>query len=76
MVETKGQQVSPFLGIPRSVSLSPTREPLFPPEVTMSKTGEQQIVFFGGTHSAHEVARKEYWKIDRLRGMWDRDPYH
>jgi type IV secretion system protein VirD4 len=73
--ETVGKQVSPWWGIPRSISVSPTREPLLRPELTMSMTAREQVVFFAGKHSAFSVGRAPYWEIPRLNGLWDSDPY-
>jgi type IV secretion system protein VirD4 len=74
--KTRGKQISPWLGIPHGVSVNPTREPLLRPEETMSMSGGEQIVFFGGKHSPFPVGRANYWEIPRLRGLWDPDPYH
>jgi type IV secretion system protein VirD4 len=75
IAETRGKQVSPWWGIPKSVSVGESREPLLRPEMTMSMTAREQMVFFAGKHSAFPVGRAPYWEIPRLQGLWDIDPY-
>jgi type IV secretion system protein VirD4 len=60
----------------RSEQIGEMRTPLLPPEETMSMTGQEQIVFFAGKHATHRAPRKEYWEIERLKGLWNDDPYH
>lgn len=51
--------------------------PLLPPEITMSMEGNQQLIFFSGRHGVDkDKQRHPYWKIDRLKGMFDPDPFH
>lgn len=75
MGESTSRQTSPFLRWPRGLSFGETRDPLFPPERTMSMEGHEQIVFFGGKHQARTAERRGYWDIERLNGLWDDDPY-
>jgi type IV secretion system protein VirD4 len=74
--ENRGHQLSPWLRVPRGLSISPTREALLPPEETMSMSAREQIVFFASMHSPHRAGRKPYWEIPRLQGAYDSDPYH
>jgi type IV secretion system protein VirD4 len=60
----------------RSESRSEQRRPLLPFEITMSLPGDQSLVFFAGAHEPLRVGRVPYWKIPRLAGMYDPDPYH
>jgi type IV secretion system protein VirD4 len=49
---------------------------LLPIEETMSLHPERQIVFVAGAHQTVRAGRKLYYRIDRLRGLYDPDPYH
>jgi type IV secretion system protein VirD4 len=64
-----------LLSLRRSDTLSDLRVPLLPVEDTMSLSPDKQIVFFAGKHDAHVAGRRGYWQIDRLRGLYDDDPY-
>ncbi len=74
--ENVSKQSSPFLSLPRGATISDLRLPVLPPASTMSMPMNQQIVFFANMHSANTVGRKNYWEIPRLKGLFDRDPYH
>ena len=51
--------------------------PLLPPEITMSMRPNQQLLFFAGVHAADDKRpRRPYWDIDRIKGMFDPDPFH
>jgi type IV secretion system protein VirD4 len=60
----------------RGESRSEARVPLLPPERVMSLPHDQSIVFFAGKHDPLIAERQPYWKIPRLAGMYDPDPYH
>jgi len=60
----------------RSDTRSESRVPLLPFERMMSLPGDQSVVFFAGKHDPFIAGRNPYWKIPRLRGMFDADPYH
>src|SRR5262249_9693340 len=60
----------------RSESRSESRLPLLPIESTMSLPSDKSAVFFAGTHDPMIAGRLPYWKIARLAGMFDPDPYH
>ncbi|MCX7310283.1 MAG: type IV secretory system conjugative DNA transfer family protein [Alphaproteobacteria bacterium] len=74
--EALQKNYSPWLRLPRGVGVSEQRISLLPPEASMNLTEADQVVFFGGTHSAQPATRKPYYKIDRLNGLWDIDPFH
>jgi type IV secretion system protein VirD4 len=76
IVDNVSKQSSPIWSLPRGVTTSDLRLPVLPPVQTMSMPLNQQIVFFANMHSANTVGRKNYWEIPRLRGLYDRDPYH
>jgi type IV secretion system protein VirD4 len=58
------------------LSRSDSRVPLLPFEKMMSMPQEQSIVFFAGKHDPLFVGRAPYWKISRLSGQFDPDPFH
>jgi type IV secretion system protein VirD4 len=60
----------------RSESRSENRMPLLPFERMMSLSQDQSIVFFAGKHDPFIAGRTPYWKIERLAGRFDADPYH
>lgn len=57
-------------------SYNEERVPLLPIETTMSLADDAQIVFFAGKHDPQIYRRKPYWKIERLNGLYDPDPFH
>ena len=57
-------------------SRSESRVPLLPFERMMSLSSDQSIVFFAGKHDPLLVGRMPYWRIPRLAGRFDTDPYH
>lgn len=60
----------------QSETSSETRMPLLPAERIMSMPGHESIVFFAGKHNAFLSERWPYWRIPRLAGMYDPNPYH
>lgn len=60
----------------RSESRSEQRMPLLPIEETMSLPPDESLVFFAGRHEALRAERLPYWKIPRLAGRFDPDPFH
>lgn len=60
----------------RSESRSDARVPLLPIERAMSLPQDQSVVFFAGKHDPMIAERMPYWRIPRLAGMYDPDPYH
>jgi hypothetical protein len=50
--------------------------PLLPMEETMSLFEHMQIVFFAGVHGPSPCQRQRYWRIPRLAGLYDADPFH
>lgn len=60
----------------RGESRSDARVPLLPIERVMSLPQDQSVVFFAGRHDPLIAERTPYWKIPRLAGMFDPDPYH
>lgn len=60
----------------RSESRSDSRVPLLPIEQTMSLPADESVIFFAGKHDPIRVGRTPYWKVSRLAGMFDPDPYH
>jgi type IV secretion system protein VirD4 len=60
----------------RSESRSESRVPLLPFERMMSLPPDQSIIFFAGKHDPMLAGRSPYWKIPRLKNMFDPDPYH
>ncbi|MHB8267434.1 type IV secretory system conjugative DNA transfer family protein [Bradyrhizobium sp.] len=57
------------------LSRSDSRVPLLPFEKMMSMPQDQSVVFFAGKHDPFVVGRTPYWKIPRLYGMFDPDPF-
>jgi type IV secretion system protein VirD4 len=55
---------------------SESRVPLLPLEQMMSLPADRSAVFFAGTHDPLIAGRAPYWRIPRLAGMFDPDPYH
>ena len=75
--EKRGHTIAGTRGRPQiSQQFNEERVPILPVEATMDMSQEQQIVFFGGTHSASFEGRKPYYKISRLKGLYDPDPFH
>jgi type IV secretion system protein VirD4 len=60
----------------RSESRSENRVALLPFEHMMSLPSDQSVVFFAGKHDPLIAGRVPYWKIPRLSGMFDPDPFH
>ena len=60
----------------RSESHSESRVPLMPVERMMSLPLDQSAVFFANRHDPFIAGRLPYWRIPRLAGMFDPDPYH
>src|ERR1700733_4171777 len=56
-------------------SRSESRVPLLPFERMMSLPQDQSVVFFAGKHDPLLVGRTQYWKIPRLNGRYEPDPY-
>jgi type IV secretion system protein VirD4 len=52
------------------------RVPLLPVEEMMGMARDQQILFFANEHGPLVSTRQQYFRIDRLRGLYDRDPFH
>jgi hypothetical protein len=50
--------------------------PLLPFEHMTILPADRSAVFFAGTHDPLIADRAPYWKIPRLVGMFDTDPYH
>ena len=50
--------------------------PLLALELILGMSPESQIVFFGGVQGARVELRFPYWRIKRLAGMFDPDPFH
>jgi type IV secretion system protein VirD4 len=65
-----------FIKQGRGESRSEARVPLLPPERVMSLPHDQSVVFFAGKHDPLIAERQPYWRIPRLAGMYDPDPYH
>jgi type IV secretion system protein VirD4 len=65
-----------FIKQGRGESRSEARVPLLPPERVMSLPHDQSLVFFAGKHDPLIAERQPYWKIPRLAGLYDPDPYH
>lgn len=63
-----------FTGVTQSYA--DERVPLLPIEVTMGLFEHMQIVFFAGVHGASPAQRERYWRIPRLAGLYDPDPFH
>jgi type IV secretion system protein VirD4 len=57
-------------------SRNESRVPLLPFERMMSLPSDQSVVFFAGKHDPLLVGRMPYWKIPRLGGLYEPDPYH
>jgi len=68
------QAAKGFTGV--SESYAEEHVPLLPREETMSLGGDMQIVFFAGFHGAQPCQRERYWRIPRLAGLYDPDPFH
>src|SRR5262249_8453490 len=60
----------------QSESRSDARMPLLPLERPMSMPLDESILFFAGKHNPLLGGRHAYWKILRLAGLYDPDPYH
>jgi type IV secretion system protein VirD4 len=65
-----------IIRVPQGESRGEMRVPLLPIERIMSMSPEESIVFFAGRHEPLLVGRRPYWKIPRLAGLYDPDPYH
>jgi len=65
-----------FLKQGRGESRSEARVPLLPIERVMSLPPEHSVVFFAGRHDPLIAERVPYWRIPRLAGLFDPDPYH
>jgi type IV secretion system protein VirD4 len=74
--QSLSRQFSAWLKLPRGSGTSEQRTALLPPEMTMSLAPSEQLIFFAGRHSPLPAQRRPYWEIQRLNGLWDRDPYH
>lgn len=59
-----------------SESRSDNRVALLPFEHMMSLPSDKAAVFFAGTHDPLIAGRAPYWKIPRLSGLFEPDPYH
>jgi type IV secretion system protein VirD4 len=57
-------------------SRNESRVPLLPFERMMSLPSDHSVVFFAGKHDPWLVGRMPYWKIPRLGGLYEPDPYH
>jgi type IV secretion system protein VirD4 len=60
----------------QSDTRSESRVPLLPFERVMSLPPDEAITFFSGKHDPFFAGRVPYWKIPRLTGLFDPDPFH
>ncbi|EJW10838.1 Coupling protein VirD4, ATPase required for T-DNA transfer [Rhodovulum sp. PH10] len=53
-----------------------SRVPLLPFERMMSLPPDESVTFFAGKHDPLLAGRMPYWRIPRLAGLFDVDPFH